>query len=119
MLKNPRNLKERVYTLYDVDKKPSFLNGGEEQFLNRWIYDYIKYPKAAIENGIQGKVIVEFVIEKDGSVSSVKVVKSAGDLLDAEAVKVISASPKWKPGMKGGEAVRVKMAVPVEFKLRK
>ena len=118
-VEKPEKSEERVYTLYDVDKKPSFLNGGEEQFLNRWVYDYIKYPKAAIENGIQGKVIVEFVIEKDGSVSSVKIVKSAGDLLDAEAVKVISASPKWKPGMKGGEAVRVKMAVPVEFKLRK
>lgn len=118
-VEKPEKSEERVYTLYDVDKKPSFLNGGEEQFLNRWVYDYIKYPKAAIEKGIQGKVIVEFVIEKDGSVSSVKVVKSAGDLLDPEAVKVISASPKWKPGMKGGEAVRVKMAVPVEFKLRK
>jgi TonB family protein len=117
--KSEKSEGERVYTLYDVDKRPTFLNGGEEQFLKRWVYDYVKYPKAAIENGIQGKVIVEFIIEKDGSVTSVKVVKSAGDLLDAEAVKVISASPKWKPGMKGGEAVRVKMAVPVEFKLRK
>lgn len=109
----------QIYTIYDVDKKPSFLNGGEKQFLDRWVYDYVKYPKSAIESGLQGRVVVEFIIEKDGEVSSVKVVKSAGDALDAEAVKVVAASPKWKPGMKSGTPVRVKMAIPIEFKLRK
>jgi len=109
----------QVYTLYDVDKKPSFLNGGEKQFLDRWVYDYVKYPKSAIESGVQGRVVVEFIIEKNGEVSSVKVVKSVADALDAEATKVVAASPKWKPGMKGGVPVRVKMAIPIEFKLRK
>lgn len=109
----------QIYTVYDVDKKPSFLNGGEKQFLDRWVYDYVKYPRSAIESGIQGRVVVEFIIEKNGEVSSVKVVKSVSDALDAEAVKVVSASPKWKPGMKSGAPVRVKMAIPIEFKLRK
>lgn len=109
----------QIYTVYDVDKKPSFLNGGEKQFLDRWVYDYVKYPKSAIESGVQGRVVVEFVIEKNGEVSSVKVVKSVSDALDAEAVKVVTASPKWKPGMKSGAPVRVKMAIPIEFKLRK
>jgi len=109
----------QVYTLYDVDKKPSFLNGGEKQFLDRWVYDYVKYPKSAIESGVQGRVVVEIIIEKNGEVSSVKVVKSVADALDAEAIKVVAASPKWKPGMKGGVPVRVKMAIPIEFKLRK
>jgi len=109
----------KVYTMYEVDKRPSFLSGGEKQFLDRWVYDYIKYPDSAIKEGIQGRVVVEFVIEKDGKVSSVKVVKSVDDALDAEAVKVVAASPKWKAGIKGGEPVRVKMAIPIEFKLRK
>ncbi|MCK9627985.1 MAG: TonB family protein [Bacteroidales bacterium] len=113
------NVKNPTYTIYDVDKRPSFLNGGEKQFLDRWVYDYVKYPKSAVESGLQGRVVVEFIIEKNGEVSSVKVVKSAGDALDAEAVKVVAASPKWKPGMKGGAPVRVKMAIPIEFKLRK
>ncbi|MEA5004801.1 MAG: TonB family protein [Rikenellaceae bacterium] len=113
------NEKDPIYTIYDVDKKPLFLNGGEKQFLDRWVYDYVKYPKSAIESGLQGRVVVEFIIERDGQVSSVKVVKSVGDALDAEAVKVVAASPKWKPGMKSGAPVRVKMAIPIEFKLRK
>ena len=83
------------------------------------MYDYVKYPKSAIESGVQGRVVVEFIIEKNGEVSSAKVVKSVSDALDAEAVKVVSASPKWKPGMKSGAPVRVKMAIPIEFKLRK
>jgi protein TonB len=83
------------------------------------VYDYIKYPKSAVNAGIQGRVIVEFIVEKNGEVSSVEVTKSVDDVLDAEAVKVVKASPKWKPGIKGGEPVRVKLAVPIEFKLKK
>jgi len=110
---------EIVYSSYNVDVAPTFLRGDQRQFLDKWVYDYIKYPKSAIEAGIQGRVIVEFIIEKNGEVSSVEVTKSVDDALDAEAVKVVKASPKWKPGMKNGESVRVKISVPIEFRLKR
>ncbi len=110
---------DRIYTRYEVDKAPAFLNSNEQTFLDRWVYDYVKYPKSAINAGIQGRVMVEFIVEKDGSVSSVRIVKSLDDAIDAETLKVVKASPKWKPGMYKGETVRVKIALPVEFKLRK
>ena len=69
--------------------------------------------------GVQGRVMVDFVIEKDGKVTDVRVVKSVSPELDAEAVKVVSASPKWKPGRRAGEKVRVSMTIPVEFRLEK
>ena len=69
--------------------------------------------------GVQGRVMVAFVIEKDGKVSDVRVVKSVSPELDAEAVKVVSASPKWKPGRLAGEKVRTSMTIPVEFRLEK
>lgn len=110
---------DNVYSTYDVDVAPTFLRGDQRQFLDKWVYDYIKYPKSAVEAGIQGRVIVEFIIEKSGEVSSVVVTKSVDDALDAEAVKVVKASPKWKPGMKSGAPVRVKLSVPIEFKLKR
>lgn len=72
-----------------------------------------------MRDGIQGRVLVEFVIEKDGKVSDVKVLKSVSEELDAEAVKVVAASPKWKPGKVKGEKVRCRMSIPVEFRLEK
>ena len=118
--KEPEQLsKESVYSSYDVDVAPTFLRGDQRQFLDKWVYDYIKYPKSAVEAGIQGRVIVELIIEKNGEVSSVVVTKSVDDALDAEAVKVVKASPKWKPGMKGGVPVRVKISVPIEFRLKR
>jgi len=110
---------DRIYTRYEVDKAPTFLNSNEQTFLDRWVYDYVKYPKSAINAGIQGRVMVEFIVEKDGSISSVRIVKSLDDAIDAETLKVVKASPKWKPGINKGEPVRVKIALPVEFKLRK
>ena len=73
----------------------------------------------AVRNGVQGRVVVEFIIEKDGKVTNVRVVRGVSDELDAEAVKVISASPKWKPGRVKGEKVRIAISLPVEFKLEK
>ena len=109
---------EDIYSSYDIDKAPQFLHGSEEVFLNRWVYSYLKYPDYAISSGLQGKVVVEFIIEKDGSVTNVKIVRGLDDGLDAEVLKVVSASPKWKPGTLGKKKVRVKIAIPVEFKLR-
>ena len=69
--------------------------------------------------GIQGRVVVDFIIDKDGKVTDVRVVKGVSPELDAEAVKVVSASPKWKPGRLAGDKVRVSMNIPVEFRLEK
>ena len=109
-----------VVAYYDCDQRPTFLNSADPaQFLNKWVYQYLKYPEVAIRNGVQGRVVVEFIVDKDGKVTDVKVVKGVSDELDAEAVKVISASPKWKPGRVNGEKVRTSVSVPVEFKLEK
>ncbi len=110
---------ENVYSQYDVDKAPEFYHGNEKTFLERWVYDYLKYPEIPLRMGIQGQVIVEFVIEKDGSVSNVRITKGIDDQLDDEVVRVVSASPKWKPGVLNGKKVRVKYSVPVIFKLKK
>lgn len=109
-----------VVAYYDCDQRPTFLNSADPaQFLNKWVYQYLKYPEVAVRNGVQGRVVVEFIVEKDGKVTDVRVVKGVSDELDAEAVKVISASPKWKPGRVNGEKVRTSISLPVEFKLEK
>ena len=112
--------KKDVVSYADCDYRPMFLNSSDpKQFLEKWVYQYLKYPQEAIRNGIQGRVMVEFVIGIDGKVTDVKVVKSVSPELDAEAVKVVSASPKWKPARLKGEKVRCSMTIPVEFRLEK
>ena len=109
-----------VVAYYDCDQRPAFLNSADPaQFMERWVYQYLKYPETAVVQGIQGRVMVEFIIDKDGKVTNVRVVKGVSDELDAEAVKVISASPKWKPGRINGNKVRASLTIPVEFKLEK
>lgn len=109
-----------VVAYYDCDQRPTFLNSADpRQFLEKWVYQYVKYPHEAIMNGIQGRVMVEFIVNKDGKVSDVRVVKSVSPELDAEALKVVSASPKWKPGRVNGNKVRTSVVVPVEFRLEK
>ena len=106
-----------VYTQHDVDKKAQFLHGDERQFLNKWVYPYIKYPDSAVAAGEKGTVIVNFIVEKDGKISHVEIVKGISDDIDDQVVKVISASPKWKAAQLKGSPVRVKISVPVEFRL--
>lgn len=108
---------ERVYTQNEVDEKATFLHGDEVQFLTRWVYQYLKYPQSAIDEGIQGVVMISFTVDTEGRVKDVKVDKGVSEELDAEAVKVVSVSPKWKPGKLAGEKVNVKISLPVEFKL--
>jgi protein TonB len=85
----------------------------------RYIAENIKYPVIAQENGIQGRVICQFVVEKDGKVSDIQVVRSSGEAsLDKEAVRVINSMPKWKPGKQRGKPVRVKYTLPVNFRLQ-
>ena len=109
-----------VVPFYDCDQRPMFLNSSDPtQFLKRWVYQYLRYPEEAVKNGIQGRVMVDFVIEKDGRVTDVRVVKGVSPSLDAEAVKAVSASPKWKPGKVDGQKVRASITLPVEFILEK
>ena len=98
-----------------VDEAPQFPGGmaGMMQYLS----SNIRYPEDAREAGTQGRVIVSFVVEKDGSISNAKVAKPTYSSLDEEALRVISAMPKWMPGKQNGEAVRVKYSVPVSFRL--
>ena len=111
---------ESVTAYNDCDQRPMFLNSQDpRKFLKEWVYQYLKYPERALRDGIQGRVQVDFIVEKDGRVTNVKVSKGVSEELDAEAVKVISASPKWRAGRVDGEKVRTAMTIPVEFRLEK
>ena len=100
-----------------VESMPEFPGG--QQAMMKYIGENIKYPVIAQENGIQGRVICQFVIEKDGRVTDIQVVRSSGEpSLDKEAVRVINSMPKWKPGKQRGKPVRVKYTIPVNFRLQ-
>jgi TonB family protein len=119
-IKGSETKKDGIISYYDCDQRPTFLGSSDpRKFLEQWVYQYLKYPAEAVRDGVQGRVMVEFIIEKDGKVSDVKVVKSVSEELDAEAVKVVAASPKWKPAKIGGQKVRCRMTVPVDFILEK
>lgn len=112
--------KDDVVAYNDCDQRPTFLNSADpNQFLEKWVYQYLKYPPEAVKNGIQGRVMVEFIINKDGKVSDARVVRGVSPELDEEALKVVNASPKWKPGKHRGEKVRTSITIPVEFRLEK
>ena len=111
---------DEVVSFFDCDQRPVFLHSSDpKDFLQKWVYQYLKYPAEAVRDGIQGRVMVGFVIEKDGSVTDVHVVKGVSEELDAEALRVVGASPKWKPGRVNGNRVRTSLTIPVEFKLEK
>ena len=99
-----------------VEQMPEFPGGMAE--LMKFLSKNIKYPTIAQENGIQGRVIVQFVVNQDGSIVDPVVMRSVDPYLDKEALRVISSMPKWKPGMQRGKAVRVKYTVPVTFRLQ-
>ena len=109
-----------LVAFYDCDSKPSFFGSSDPSFfLSRWVYTYLRYPQYAVDNGIRGRVQVSFVIDEKGKVRDVQVVKGVHPSLDDEAVRVIEASPDWKPGKLGGKAVRSQLTLNVEFKLKK
>lgn len=118
--KKGASLGSDIVAYYDCDQKPLFSNSADiNKFMNDWVYRLLKYPASAVEQGIQGTVQVNFVIDKNGAVTDVTVVRGVHPLLDDEAVKVISASPKWKPARVRGEKVRSSLTVGVEFRLQK
>ena len=99
-----------------VEQMPSF-PGGQGALLE-YLASHVKYPVVAQENGVQGRVVVSFIVEKDGSITDVRVVRSVDPSLDREAARVVSSMPRWTPGKQNGSAVRVKYNVPVMFKLQ-
>ena len=102
--------------VYDVVEVMPQFPGGQIAML-KYIMENIKYPKQIMEEGIQGRVTVRFIVEKDGSISDVKPILSVHPLLDKEAVRVVKSMPKWTPGKHNGKPVRVRFNLPVMFKL--
>ena len=109
--------KPEVEKVFDVvEQMPSFPGGPSA--LMEWLSNNVKYPVVAQENGVQGRVVVSFVVERDGSITYVKVVRGVDPSLDREASRVVRAMPRWIPGQQNGSAVRVKYNVPVAFRLQ-
>ena len=100
-----------------VEDKPKF-NGGDANEFSKWVNQRLVYPDIAKENGVQGRVMLQFTVNADGSVSNVKVLRGVDDALDKEAVRVVSSSPKWTPGKQRDRAVKVTYTFPVIFQLR-
>lgn len=100
-----------------VEETPQFPNGGMVGLM-QYLGKNIKYPTLAQETGTQGRVTIQFVVNKDGSIVDVKVLRGVDPYLDKEAVRVVSSMPKWKPGKQRGKPVRCKFTVPVTFKLQ-
>ena len=100
-----------------VEEKPSFQGGDANQF-SKWVNQRLVYPEIAKENGVQGRVTLQFTVEKDGTVTKVRVLRGVDPSLDKEAVRVVSMSPKWKPGKQRDRAVPVTYTFPVIFQLR-
>ena len=112
----PKVEEEQPMNIAMVEQKPEF-NGGEAA-MYKWLSDNIVYPSAASEEGVQGRVVVEFVVGKDGSITNVRVVRPRHPALDKEAVRVVKAMPKWIPGRNNGQPVKVTYTLPVTFKLQ-
>ena len=100
-----------------VEQKPTF-KGGDQNTFTKWVFSQIEYPEIAKENGVQGRVVLEFIVDTDGAVKNVKVLRGVDSSLDKEAVRVVSSSPKWQPGMQRNKPVKVKYTFPVVFQLR-
>ena len=99
-----------------VEQKPTF-QGKDPNHFTKWVFSKIVYPEIAKENGVQGRVTLQFTIDTDGSIRNVKVLRGVDSSLDKEAVRVVSSSPKWQPGMQRNKPVKVKYTFPVVFQL--
>ena len=117
VIAEPEPPKVEETKVFDVVEEMPQFPGGQAALLE-YLSKNIKYPVVAEENGVQGRVIVTFVVERDGSITDVKVVKSVDPSLDKEATRVVKSMPKWQPGKQNGSAVRVKYTVPVTFRLQ-
>ena len=100
-----------------AEEMPTFQGGDLSKFRN-WVQQHVKYPQIALENGIQGNVVIKFVVEKDGKLSNIQVLQSPDKTLADAAVQVLQKSPKWKPGKQRNKPVRVTYTLPVSFKIQ-
>ena len=98
-----------------VDENPTFPGG--DSALMEFLKKNLKYPKKAIKNNIQGRILMSFVVAKDGSITNVKIQKEAHPLLNKEAMRIVKKMPKWEPGKKNGKVVRVRFTLPITFRL--
>lgn len=115
---SPAEIPARTVSYFDCDVKPSFMNSYDPRtFMEKWVYEYLRYPSYAVQNGIQGRVVVDFIIDEKGNVTEARITRGVHESLDAEALRVIEASPRWKPGKHRGKKARVAMSVTVEFRL--
>jgi protein TonB len=117
IIKFSENETEEDEPFQKVEIMPTFMGGDVNYFRSKYVLPNIHYPEIAAANGISGNVIVEFVIERDGSVSNVKVLNRIDESLAIEAIRVVSNSPKWEPGVNNGVYVRVKFIIPIKFVL--
>lgn len=107
---------EDVIEAAAVEVKPTF-EGGDANSFQKWVGKNLKYPQSAIENNEQGKVYVNFVVDKSGKVTNAKVVKGVSEALDAEALRVITSAPDWTPAQQNGKNVAVSYVMPIVFAL--
>lgn len=100
-----------------VEEKPTFM-GGDANMFSKWVGQHLEYPEIAKENGVQGRVTLQFTVNPDGTVSNIKVLRGIDSSLDKEAIRVVASSPKWTPGKQRDRAVKVIYNFPVIFQLR-
>lgn len=112
----PKHVVEETKIFTVVEQMPMY-PGGDGALMG-YLHDNIKYPTVAAENGVQGRVVVGFVVERDGSITDVKILRGVDPSLDREAMRVVKSMPRWNPGKQNGSAVRVKYQVPVSFRLQ-
>ena len=110
-------VEEEVIFVGNVEEKPTF-NGGDANEFSKWVNTRLVYPEIAKENGIEGRVTLQFTISKEGRLEDVKVLATPDETLAKEAVRVVSSSPKWKPGKQRDRAVKVSYVFPVIYRLR-
>ena len=110
----PVQTEEEIFIV--VEEKASFMGGDEGTFRN-WVQQRVKYPAIAQENGIQGKVIISFVVNTDGSVSNIEVLRTPDSTLSDEAVRIIKSSPKWTAAKQRNKSVRQKFVIPIDFRI--
>lgn len=115
--KEKTTTEEKIYDFTSLDTTPAFPKGMEAFY--QYLASSLKYPEEAKKNNVEGKVFLSFIVEKDGKLSDVKVIKGLGYGTNEEAVRVVKASPNWNPGKIKGEAVRVQYNLPISFSLSK
>ena len=115
-VKEEAEVEDEIIPFTIIEDKPTF-QGGDANGFTKWVYDHMEYPAEAQANGIQGRVTLQFLIDTDGSVKDVKVVRGVHPSIDKEAVRVVASSPKWSPGKQRNKPAKVRYTLPIMFQL--